>query len=341
MDLWEKLRTEKKPVWLYGMGNGADRIIERLERYGIEPEGVFVSDGFVRDKSFHGFKLCSYADAVKKSPDMTVLVAFGTSIPEVIGNIKRIAKERSLYAPYVPVIGEGDFTSAYYAAHKSELDNVRSMLCDEQSKRVFDNIINYRLTGEIDYLLTCESLPEEAYGLLNLRDEVYVDLGAYTGDTVAEFIRYTKGYERIYALEPDKKTFRKLEKNLSGLENTYLYNAAAHEKSGKIAFAMRGGRNSSAAETGILTDSVSVDDILEDNRASYIKMDVEGAELAAIRGAKETILKYKPKLAISCYHRIDDIFEIPKEVLSLRKDYKVYMRHMPYIPDWDTVFYFV
>lgn len=341
MDLWEKLRTEKKPVWLYGMGNGADRIIERLERYCIEPEGVFVSDGFVRDKSFHGFKLCSYADAVKKSPDMTVLVAFGTSIPEVIGNIKRIAKERSLYAPYVPVIGEGDFTSAYYAAHKSELDNVRSMLCDEQSKRVFDNIINYRLTGEIDYLLTCESLPEEAYGLLNLRDEVYVDLGAYTGDTVAKFIRYTKGYERIYALEPDKKTFRKLEKNLSGLENTYLYNAAAHEKSGKIAFAMRGGRNSSAAETGILTDSVSVDDILEGNRASYIKMDVEGAELAAIRGAKETILKYKPKLAISCYHRIDDIFEIPKEVLSLRKDYKVYMRHMPYIPDWDTVFYFV
>jgi hypothetical protein len=70
-------------------------------------------------------------------------------------------------------------------------------------------------------------------------------------------------------------------------------------------------------------------------------MDIEGEELSAIKGAENTIKAYKPKMLISCYHKSEDLLEIPKAVLSIRNDYKVYMRHFPSVPAWDTVFYFV
>ena len=70
-------------------------------------------------------------------------------------------------------------------------------------------------------------------------------------------------------------------------------------------------------------------------------MDVEGEELSAIRGAEDTIFKSKPKMLISAYHRTDDFLKIPNAVLNIRDDYKIYLRHYPYLPAWDTNFYFV
>ena len=70
-------------------------------------------------------------------------------------------------------------------------------------------------------------------------------------------------------------------------------------------------------------------------------MDVEGEEINAILGARETILKNKPKMLISAYHRTDDFLTIPKAVLEINPYYKMYLRHFPYIPAWDTNFYFI
>lgn len=92
------------------MGNGADKIINILEEKGIEFKGVFASDGFVKEKYFHGLKLSSYEELKQKFGDMIVLVCFGSSRLEVIENIKRISKEQELYAPEVPVFGDGLFT---------------------------------------------------------------------------------------------------------------------------------------------------------------------------------------------------------------------------------------
>ena len=78
-DLWEYLKTATKPIVLYGMGNGADKIINILEQKGIEFKGVFASDGFVKDKIFHGHKLSSYEELKQKFGDMIVLVCFGSS----------------------------------------------------------------------------------------------------------------------------------------------------------------------------------------------------------------------------------------------------------------------
>ncbi|MBQ4369456.1 MAG: FkbM family methyltransferase, partial [Oscillospiraceae bacterium] len=157
-DIWEKLARCEKPVVLYGTGDGAEKILERLEARGIEAAGIFASDGFVRPgRTFRGLGVVSYAEAAKRFGDMCVLVCFGSDRPEVIGNIKRIAAEQELYMPDVPVCGGGTFDAEYYEAHREELAQVRALLADEESRRCLDEVIEYKLSGEIEHLFACES----------------------------------------------------------------------------------------------------------------------------------------------------------------------------------------
>lgn len=341
--MWQALKTARKPILLYGMGNGADKILNHLRKLGIAVAGVFASDGFVRHQNFQGYKVVSYSEAKETFGAMIVLVCFGTNRPEVIENIRKIAREQELYAPDVPVYGDGVFDREYCLRHRSELESVYNMLADDISRHTFDSVVRYKLTGKIRYLFRCQTTPEEAYNkILRLsKHESYMDLGAYNGDTVAEFLHFTGGdYDRIIAVEPDKKNFRKLTQSTRELERCECRNVAVSDSCSTGRFAMRSGRNSSVCRQGdeIMLDSV---DNMAGGKITYIKMDVEGQERQAISGAETTIREYRPKLLISAYHRNEDLFALPLQIREICPDYSVYFRHYPYIPAWDTNFYFV
>ncbi len=339
-ELWQYLKAAKKPIVLYGMGNGADKILNVLDQYGITVSGVFASDSFVRNKLFHGFKISSYSELKAQFGEMIVLLCFGSSLPDVIENIKKIATEQELYAPEVAVIGGGLFTEEYYKKHYKEFEFVYSRLADEVSKKTFENIIKYKLSGKINYLLGCEVSADEPYeSFLSLKKDTFIDLGAYNGDTVTDFINRCPDYNKIFAVEPDLKTFKKLQKNTENYRDITLINACASNECGMLPFSMKGGRNSSLSTDGQMLESITVDSLKSD--ATFIKMDVEGEENNAIIGAKETIIKAKPKLLVSAYHRTDDFIKIPQTVLNIRNDYKIYLRHFKYLPAWDTNFYFI
>ena len=343
-DLWKYLKDCKKPIVLYGMGNGADKIISVLESRGINISGVFASDGFVRDKYFHGFKIHNYLYFKEKYGEMAVLVCFGSNRPEVIENINRIASEQELYAPDVPVYGDGLFDTEYVNKNKLRIEKIYSLLADDISRLTFESVIKYRLSGDIKYLYECEAEQSEVYGdFLQLGDrEAFLDLGAYSGDTVKEFCDITENrYQHIYAVEPDKKSFKKLKENTSNLQNITLYNACVSSGDGIKRFAMRGGRNSALSADGNAIPSICVDAIAKDKDITLLKADVEGEELNMLAGAKNTIMHKKPKMKIACYHRTGDLTDIPEAVLKIRDDYKIYMRHFRYIPAWDTYYYFV
>lgn len=338
-ELWQYLKQTDKPIVLYGMGNGADKIINVLNKYNIPFCDIFASDGFVRDKFFHSHKISSYSQLKEKHRQMIVLLCFGSQLPRVIENIKKIAAEQELYAPDVDVIGEEFFTEKYFKKNAKEFEWVYSHLADDTSKKTFENIINYKLSGKIDYLLNCEVDSNEPYEkFLILNNETFLDLGAYNGDTVLDFINKCPNFKEIVAVEPDIKTFKKLQKNTEDI-NLTLINACVSDKCGKELFSMKGGRNSLVTKNGIEINSISIDSL---NKAfSYIKMDVEGQELKAISGARNTIEVYKPKMLISAYHKSEDLIKIPKTVLKMNPDYKMYIRHFSYLPAWDTNFYFV
>ncbi len=342
-DLWEYLKTATKPIVLYGMGNGADKIINVLEQKGIEFKGVFASDGFVKEKFFHGHKLSTYNELKEKFGDIIVLVCFGSSRTEVIENIKKIANEQELYAPEVPVFGGGLFTEEYYLKNTQRFEKIYNLLADEISKKTFLNIIKYKISGKIDYLLECEVSADEPYeSFLKLHNnESFLDLGAYNGDTVLDFVSRVKAYEKIIAVEPDIKTFKKLLKNTESLENIEHKNLCISSFCGKGAFGMFGGRNSSAEKGSTEAEFITIDKLLEEKTATYIKMDIEGEEEKAIIGAEKTIIQSKPKMLISAYHRTEDLLTIPEAVLNIRDDYKLYIRHFSSIPAWDTNYYFI
>lgn len=337
-DLWEKLAQSQKPIVLYGMGNGADKILDECERKNITVSGVFASDDFARYQQYHGFTVQKFSDLQQTFGDMIVLVSFGTQRSEVLENIKRIAVECETFAPDVAVVGGGLFDKDYALSQIDKISRIFDLLCDDISRKTFECIIKYKITGDINYLFECESL-NEPYKFGN--DEIFVDLGAYTGDTAAEFYNSVSGnYRHIYAVEPDRKNFAKMQKNTADYHDFTAINAAVGEKSGKIHFQMNSGRNSAVSKVGDEIDCVCVDELCG-NFATFIKADVEGQESAMIKGAAKTIANCRPTVKIAAYHRYNDILELPLQVLEINPDYKLYLRHKPYIPAWDTDYWFV
>ena len=218
-------------------------------------------------------------------------------------------------------------------------------LADYRSKKTLYAILNnwYRY----DFITTAqtkESLFDDYFDLDLVTctpEEVFVDLGAYTGDTIAEFIGYAGEWRRITALEPDPVTFAKLERNTAGLHDCILYRLGAYSRYARLPFAGGAGRGSHLAAGGAMTELDSVDNILCGQTVSLINMDVEGMEAEAIAGMAKTLRRHRPKLLIAGYHRSEDLWRLPLEVLAIQPEYKVYVRHYPCLPAWDVNFYFV
>lgn len=342
MDLWSYLADTDKPKIIYGMGNGADKILSVFDIYGIKAEGIFASDEFYREgKRFHDMPVERYSDICRRFDDFIVLVSFATNLPEVKANILKIAGERELYAPCVPVYGDSLFTKEFYENNREEIGAARELFADEISKEIFDNIIDYRLSGDINFLFKATTPKEEPWESILKPDsyKAFADLGAYTGDTVLEFLSHAPNAQRIFAMEPDPRNFRKL----SAIEDERIIpiNKGAWDKAEKLEFNMGAGRGASRGNHGktVILDFDSLDNVLCGEGIDYIKYDVEGSEKEALFGSRKTIEKYSPDLLVSLYHKSEDIFKLPLLVHSLDPTYKLYLRRFEYIPDWDINLY--
>ncbi len=339
---WEVLSTAKKPVVLYGTGNGADMVLDEFDRLGIQVAGVVASDGFVRKRSFRGFTVQSISQMEKELGDFIIALGFATSIPAVMESIKELTLRHQVLVPVVPVFGDEIFNRQYLEENLHALEESRSLLYDEESKKVVDNMIRFQFTGELSCLFSIESQREDALrDILTLTDkEDMLDLGAYRGDTIREVISLFGGISSAIALEPDRKTFEKLctfAENLSCV--TPLPYAVWSEKK-ELSFSGGGGRQSALTADGKdIVTAVSVDSITEDKKITYVKMDVEGVEKEAILGMKKLLNDQKPKLSIAAYHRTCDLTELIPLIHRLNPRYRIYLRHHPYIPCWDTNLY--
>lgn len=341
--LWEHLKNTNKPIVLYGMGNGADMIIEVLEGLGLSYSDVFASDNFVRGHFFHGKKVLKFSEIKAKYEDFIILMTFAVHDRETLLKVREMSEHYEFYSPTVPIAGKGLFTMDYLKENEELFDKAYEMLADEKSKRDFVDVLNFKISGKVQYLFSCESEKIEVYdNIIRLTEsETIVDLGAYDGDTIREFLGVTKGkYKKIYAFEPDGKNFKKLCDKTAELTDIERFNLGAWDKEETLFFKKQKGRNSHLADEGIPVQFDSVDNIVKDN-VTFIKMDIEGAEMKALEGARRTIERCHPKLYVCAYHRNEDMFALPMKIKELSEDYKVYFRHHPYIPAWESNFYAV
>jgi FkbM family methyltransferase len=359
INIWDNIRSLKLPVYIYGMGDGADKVLEIMALKGIEPAGVFASDDFVRGQMFHGFKVQKLSEieeklqsasavevaassaetavpvetAAPRAPRFVIVLAFGTNRPEVIAHIAAIAKKHPLFAPDMAVT---DFNPNELFTYRSEFETVYNLFADDYSKALFADIINFKISGKIEYLSRTSDFAE-ILDLFNLtEEEVFADCGAYTGDTIGIFAKKVNyKYKHIYGFEPSPKTFAKLQKNTANLENITLYNAAVWSEETMLTADGSDSRNNNLfnVKNGkSQIKAVRLDDITPD--ATLVKLDVEGAEAEALAGMTE-LLKRGVKLICAVYHRNDDLWKLPLMLKEINPDYRFKLRRIPCLPAWD------
>jgi FkbM family methyltransferase len=328
---------------MYGMGNGADKILAVCDRFGISVADFFASDGFVRGHSFHGKRVLSYTEVKEKYgvENLIVLLSFGSSLPDVLELFDRMNGECEFYAPDVPVCGDQLFCSAFYQSHREEILAVEALLADEESRRIYREVIAYKLDGRISHLRAAESDKASVYTELLDAPSIRTaaDLGAYNGDTVRELMTFAPRLSHVVAMEPDRRNFRKLSDFAATLDAPRIeaIHAAAWHESATLSFADSGNRNAGAFAKGkqIEVAALPLDTVLNGRGVDYIKYDVEGAEKEAILGSAKTILAHHPRLLISAYHRSEDLFALPLQIHALDPSYRLYLRRYPYVPAWD------
>ncbi len=343
--IYHRLQRETHPIVIYGTGNGAEKLIYNLNEYNIPVAGIFVSDDFARERSFCGYKVSTYASLKSELGELTVLLGFATDREEMLAKIKELSRETDgrLFVPEVPVFGNDIFTPQRLSNRLEDIKKLYDILADEQSRRTLQGLLTFKITADPEELYAIETSRDELYNsvIRPKEGDVFVDAGAYNGDTAEEFMRYCPNFGKIFAIEPAPINFRKLSENanLTGDPRIKLSNCAVGNKEGSVRFSDKGGRSPYISENGKITVSVNTLDDLINQPPNIVKFDVEGSEKEAIEGAKGLIEKYAPKLMISVYHKTDDFIDIPLMIHELRSDYKLYLRHHPYLPSWETNLY--
>lgn len=238
----------------------------------------------------------------------------------------------------------------WFTDNSDKILEVYDLLDDKKSKQVYATVLSNRIAHPVAKRWYREVVSDDEYfytDCFQLSDnEIYVDCGAYDGDTIRRFMQAVgHKYSHIYAYELDKELYENLEKNVRNIKNVTCINAGVWDCSGKINYG-KGTQNDPAEGISVYKknnvvegDVVDLDTSLLGKRVTLIKMDIEGAEQKALKGAEKTIKNHAPKLAICLYHRLDDLWEIPLYIKKLNPKYKIFIKHHFPFSEWTTVMY--
>jgi FkbM family methyltransferase len=328
----EALKAGGLPIVLYGAGWYAPYVREYLARLGLRPASSFVDDGFTSSSG-----AVSFEEIKRRFKKFNIVIGFADSrLARKKLEKKDLSQAAGVY--FFDAVGallNYKLDRAYVELHKERFNTVYELLGDELSRKTYAAFVNSKLGG--DEGLLYEVWSKDQYfpeGIISLSDrEVFVDGGAYSGDTMLAFLRKTKNqYARGYAFEPDPANAARL-RALAGRHrwrDVLVLTKGLWSKAEALRFYASEGPSISAV-SGTGNTSVVVDTVdNEAPEATFIKLDIEGAELEALKGAAGTIKRNRPKLAVCLYHKPEDLFEIPLFLKSLVPEYRFYLRqHQP------------
>lgn len=216
-----------------------------------------------------------------------------------------------------------------------KVEKTFALLEDDNTKQAYLKLLEFRLLSDDVEIPT---FPEKGmyfeYDLFpSINDEVFIDCGACGGSSLKEFLEYNNNqFAGYYGIEPDKTNYAKLERYISQLcedeqKKMRIYNAAVYDAFGETSFFILNGPGSFQSYNGPdKIKTIKIDDILDKGRATYIKMNIEGSEVPALRGAEYTIKRYHPRMAIMGYHKTSDFWEVPMLIKEYNDEYRLSLR---------------
>lgn len=205
-------------------------------------------------------------------------------------------------------------------------------LSDDKSREVLDGLIQYRMNYDPRHAERVSDDYNRQYFDVDLirfdGADVFVDLGGFDGDTVEKFIQFSNSrYKKIYMFEPDQELLDRASLRLRGARDVEYIPAGAYSSDGELRFSASGRTNGAICDDGELVIAVNKVDTAVKDVPTLLKMDIEGSEADALSGARQTIIDYKPKLAVAAYHYGKDLWHLADVIRDIRPDYRFYLRH--------------
>jgi FkbM family methyltransferase len=231
---------------------------------------------------------------------------------------------------------------AEFAANAAAYETLHARLADETSRRTLRDVVNFRRTADVAWLDGYEDRQDRQYfeGFLRLaRDgETFVDVGGFDGFTSENFMRRCPGYRRVELFEPEPQNMARARARLAGRRDVGFHEIGLSDRRETLRISAEGSMSHLTSDGGSEIQLDRLDAVVE-GPVTFIKMDIEGAERPAIAGAAGLIARDAPRLALAAYHRVDDLRRIPEQVLAIRSDYDLYLRHYTEGRD-ETVMFF-
>ena len=341
------------PVWIFGAGQFGRDLCSVLHNRGYEVAGFIETKP--KQREIEGYPVLNWLEL--DAPQRMMQLAIGIFNREMpMDNLQYLAHDagfKEVLMPWHLYEQFGDDLGWRYWLGSSTLilnaferiEKVYQNLSDDISKQCMLDILSFRL-GINDLYASFKHDDNQYFNELTLpalQDIAinYIDGGAYNGDTYLELANIST-ISSAFLFEPDRENYNKLKTNVERFKNkTFCLPLALTASYSILSF------NGDAGEGGAISDvgsqhiaTVSLDEMLQQQAIDFIKLDVEGAEISAIKGASRLIRDSRPILAISLYHRPEDVWEIPELLLSLCDNYRFYIRQH-YFNSFDSVFYAV
>ena len=335
----QKIQAKPK-LCLWGLGSHGHNWYLYLKSLGIHVDYVYDASPEVL-AAWHGredrlMPPPSGQERAAYLSDVTVLVTMRNAQPLV----------DELYVDgvhdvYVPTVNLFSFdTDLRYAGHPAKLQEMEREVCallrlcgDDTSREIICQTVE-KYFDEAYVQIDC--IPNQYFvqPLVPLTEkECFVDVGAFDGDTIDAFLGATDGkYRHIYAFEMSKRNYARLsckvqEDPRCAADRVTLYPYGASDRDGTARYYENNTSTVFSADGTETAEFRRLDDVLKDQPVTFIKMDIEGAEPLALRGAEHIIRTQTPKLAICTYHRAEHLWEIPKMILQMNPAYHIYFRH--------------
>ena len=327
----------QKPVWLLGRNEAAEILLDQ----GLRCAGVI--DDFTEDSSWRDLPIKRF-DQVASSEAVVVNCV---QCNQPVEAFRRIDAAESLVGlafsdffrvGLLPVEALPPFSASTHAALQHNPDLYEPLwrdLQDALSRQTFADVLSFRLTTDPWFLRNYRYCPDEQYfeDFLALPPAaVFVDAGAFQGETSLEFARRYPDHGAIHAFEPSATNADTLIKETLGLPGLQLHRVGLSDEAGVLRFASQLGSASRPSEEGDMEISVIRLDELELERADLIKMDLEGGENRALQGGVETIRRCRSRLAIGAYHDPEDFAILHQTAKIIHPEASFFIRH--YTTGW-------
>lgn len=326
-----ELQKEGFPIYIMGNGHGGKQASICLENAQIPYDGFVVNRKFWTENST---AQCLEDLMEHTQTKINIIIAFAgynASILEPYKSKLNKVVVRDCYAS-IRKIGDSNFMAYDWVKdNRDRLQQTFNMLEDELSRQSMIAYVNQKISADYKYMTAVKRKHQYFEdGLVELSEnEIFLDCGAFDGDSAIAFVdalhrRNIDSYEEIISFEPDVANFQKLcHRNLP--HHTCICKGVS-DKPGTVFFAAEGTSGHVQADGGEQIELESIDHYLNGTQVTMIKMDIEGMELSALKGAEQSIRVWHPKLAICIYHKREDLWEIPEYIKGLVPDYKLYIR---------------